>query len=183
MKRLFTILTLLLMLFSCRTHKISQRDLNWQPYKEGDIIVFESNKGEKDTIKIKRIEIYNNPDDPLAIFPNKLQSLFVIADKGILEMDAGKTGVSIHFTIRLGENELKYPNTVLTIKELNKKAEQGKDKYVIEANEFYDNMKDHPFDLRYIYWSKEYGYLGLVFKDNYSWSLISFIRDGKELLQ
>ena len=169
------------MLFSCRTYKISQNDLKWQPYKDGDVLVFESNKGELDTITIRSIEKYTNPDDPLAVFPNKLQSLFVIAQKSVIEMRANKGGTSIHFTIRLGINHLKYPSTVVDVKELeNVKMKEGR--YIIEAKEYYDNMKDVPFDLRYIYWSKEYGYLGLEFKDNYIWSLKSFIRDGKEKL-
>lgn len=181
MKRLIFLFSVLLMLFSCRTYKISQSDLRWQPYRKGDVLIFESNKGEIDTIDVENVEVYTNPDDPLAVFPNKLQSLFVLSQKSILEMSANKGGTSIHFTIRLGNNHLKYPSTVVGVKELESiKMEKGR--YVIEAKEYYDNMKDVPFDLRYIYWSKEYGYLELEFKENYIWTLKSFIRDGKEIL-
>lgn len=181
MKRLGALITVLLMLFSCRTYNISQSDLEWQPYKEGDILTFESSEGERETIEIKNVEVYKNPDDPLAVFPNKLQSVFVIAQKNVFEMNASRKGTAIHFAIRLGNKELKYPSTILGIKELEKIIKEDGN-YVIEAKEFYDNMKDEPFDLRYIYWSKEYGYLGLEFKDKYKWILKSFVRGGKEIL-
>lgn len=183
MKRLIVLFSVLLMLFSCKTYQLSQKDLEWQPYKKGDVLLFESNKGEIDTIDIKNVEVHTNPDDPLSVFPNKLQSLFVIAEKGVLEMKANESGTSVHFTIRLGENKLKYPNVVQSIKEMNGLNKDKNGRYIIEAKEYYDNMRDQSFDLRYIYWSKEYGYLGLEFKENYVWTLKSFVRDGKELLQ
>ncbi len=173
---------MVLMLFSCKTYKISQSDLEWQPYKKGDILIFESNKGEIDTINIKNVEVYTNPNDPLVVFPTKLQTLFVLGENAaVLEFKAGEKSTDIHFILRLGKNNLKYPCTVLDIKEFeNMKMKKGK--YRIEAKEYYDNMKDVPFDLRYIYWSKEYGYLGLEFKENYIWTLKSFVRGGKEIL-
>ena len=53
----------------------------------------------------------------------------------------------------------------------------------IEAKEYYDNMKEFSFDLRYIYWSKELGYLKLEFKDNYVWELKGFLRNGNNILE
>lgn len=182
MKKLIIIFPVLFMLFSCRTYKISQNDLKWQPYKDGDVLVFESNKGELDTITIRSIEKYTNPDDPLAVFPNKLQSLFVIGEKNILKISAGKKGTYVNFEICLGKNNLVYPCTIRSINELQNLKINEKDYIVIEAKEDCENLKNRSFDLRYIYWSKEYGYLGLEFKDNYIWSLKSFIREGKEKL-
>lgn len=183
MKKLIGLFLALFMLFSCKTYKMSENDLKWQPYKKGDVLIFESNKGEIDTVVIKSIETYINPDDPLAVFPNKLQSLFVISERSILEMSAGEKGTYINFTMHLGNNKLKYPNTLRSITEMDEAKKDKNNRYVIEANEYYDNMKDRPFDLRYIYWSKEYGYLGLEFKDNYVWTLMSFIRDGKRFCE
>lgn len=200
MKQVIFLMTMVLMLFSCKTYKLSKSDLEWQPYKIGDKLVFESNKGELDTIKVENIEVHTGADDPLAVLPNKIQTLFVsglyyhkpkkdIMGRmfnttfcNVIEMRANSSGSFIEFTIRLGENELKYPSVVQRIKEMNKLNVDENGRYVIEAKEYYDNMKDRPFDLRYIYWSKEYGYLGLEFKDNYIWALKSFIRDGKEIL-
>lgn len=198
MRHLFTILIISLMLLSCKSYRLSKNDLEWQPYKEGDVLVFVSNKGEADTIQIKNIDIHTNANDPLAIFPTMLQSLFVSgvyyhepkkdimgrmynsSYRDILEMESNNTGSYITFTLHLGNHKLRYPRTLLTIKELGNLKEENC-QYIIEAKEHYDNMKDYPFDLRYIYWSKVYGYLGLEFKDNYVWTLKSFMREGKEI--
>lgn len=182
MKWLIILFPVLFMVFSCTTNKINKNDLEWQPYKEGDVLVFESNKGELDTIDIKSIEVYINPDDPLAVFPKKIESHFVIGQQSILEMTANDENTDIKFTIKLGNNNLKYPGVVVNIQELKKMIPDIHKRYVIVAKEYYDNLKDIPFDLLYIYWSKEYGYLGLEFKGNYIWTLKSFIRDGNEIL-
>jgi len=172
-----------LLFFSCEAYnKLSKSDLEWQPYKEGDKLIFESNRGELDTIQIEEIKIYSNPNDPLAVFPKMRQTLFVIGERSILEMRAGENGSYIEFTVRLGSNNLKYPNVVLNIKEMNEMNQDQNNQYKIEAKEYYDNMKDRVFDLRYIYWSKKWGYMSLKFKDNYEWHLKSFIRDGKNIL-
>lgn len=200
MKQVIFLITMVLMLFSCKRYKLSKSDLEWQPYKIGDKLVFESNKGELDTIKVENIEVHTGADDPLAVLPNKIQTLFVsglyyhkpkkdIMGRmfnttfcNVIEMRANSSGSFIEFTIRLGENELKYPGVVQSIKEMSELSTDESGKYIIKAVESRDNMKDRSFDLRYIYWSKEYGYLGLEFKDNYIWALKSFIRDGKEIL-
>lgn len=186
MKKLI-IISLVLMLFSCRTYKLTKEDLEWQPYKKGDVLVFKSNRGELDTIQIKSVEIHTNPDDPLALFPNKVQSLFVVGKSEILKLHAGKNGHKIEFKIHLGSNDLKSPVTILYLDEdslfyLKEVEYNNKKSYKITAKESRGNMQDRSFDLRYIYWSKEYGYLGFEFKDNYVWALKSFIRDGNEIL-
>ena len=181
-KSIIIILFLPMLILSCKKYKLSDDDLKWQPYKKGDLLIFQSNKGEIDTIQVTEIEIYNNPDDPLAIFPNIIQSLFVNGKKNILELQAGKNGSFIQFTLKLGDNNLKYPGVVKNIKEVFPKT-SSENEFIIEAKEYYDNMKDVSFDLRYIYWSKDYGYLGLEFKDNYIWKLKSFIRNNKYLIK
>ena len=176
-----------IVLFSCNTFKLSQSDLEWQPYKVGDILIFASNKNEFDTVTIENIEKYNNPIDPLAIFPSIIQSVFVCGDNNILKLQADEIGNSVEFELCLGRKEFRCPGTVLFLnqKEIGKleKVRLGnKDVYKIMAIEFYDNMKDAPFDLEYIYWSMQYGYLGLQFKDQNLWELKSFVREGKEIL-
>lgn len=181
LKKIIVLLAIALSMFSCKTYKLSKSDLEWQPYKVGDKLVFKSNKDEMDTIQIKSVEIHNAENDPLALFPSILQSLYVIDNKReILELSSSKPGSNILFSIKLGKNNLKYPSTILSIKEMSI-LETKNGKYIIEATEFYDNMKDVSFDLRYIYWSKEFGYLGIEYSDNYIWTLKSFIRDGEEI--
>jgi hypothetical protein len=166
---------------------LSDSDLRWQPYIEGDILIFESNKREQDTIVIKSIEIHNNPDDPLAVFPNCVQSLFVVGKIELLKLHAGKNGSKVEFKMRIGNNKLRYPGVILylnqdKIDKLIKTKFINKEVYKIEAEESRNNMKGRPFDLQFLYWSKEYGYLGLEFKEEYIWELKSFIRDGQNIL-
>ena len=168
---------------SCSTYKLTESDLEWQPYREGDLLVFKSNLGEIDTIIVRSIETYNNPDDPLAFLPNKIQSLFVNGKQNILELDAGKKESYIHFTLKLGDKNLRCPNIIKSIKELAKKKSGQNEIIEIEATEYYDNLKELNFDLKNIYWSKEYGYIKLEFKNQYNWELQSFIRNGKNLIE
>ncbi len=183
MKKIIVLFSAMFVLNSCGFYKLSKSDLSMQPYKAGDILIFESNKGELDTIEIKEVEVHTNFDDPLDLLPNMVQSLFVVAKYSVLEMRKYKTGAYIYFTIRLGDNDLKYPCMGLSIQELEKLSEKENSKITIKAIQSCDNMKDRPFDLRYIYWSKKYGYLGLEFKDNYVWNLKSFVRDGIEIVK
>jgi hypothetical protein len=186
--RLAIVLVLIIVLFSCRKYRLSDDDLEWQPYRVGDLLIFESSKGELDTIEIKNVDAHYHPDDPLSILPSSHESLFVIdRSSGILTLKTEKSGSYVVFDLRLGNNTLKYP--VVTL-DLNKKEIDqlevtqfiAKNVYKIVAKESFSNLKDRPFDLRYIYWSKEYGYLGLEFKDGYTWKLKSFARAGENLL-
>lgn len=201
MKQAIILTALIFMLFSCNTYKLTDADLEWQPYKVGDMLVFESSKGELDTIKVENIEVLTGADDPLSVLPNKIQTLFVsglyyhkpkkdimgrmfsTTSCSVIGMRANSSGSFIEFTIRLGENELKYPGVVQSIKEMSELNTDESGRYIIEAKEYYDNMKDRPFDLRYIYWSEKHGYLGLEFKNNYVWTLKSFIRGGEEMIR
>jgi hypothetical protein len=99
------VITLLLMIagfFSCKSYELSEGDLAWQPYKVGDLLVFGSNKGDIDTVTIKSIEIYNNFDDQLAFFSNRIQTFFVNSEVEFLKIYAGKNGTKIKLNIRLG---------------------------------------------------------------------------------
>lgn len=178
MKKAILLLSLMALLFSCRKYRLSESDLEWQPYEKGDKLVFESTKGELDTIQIESIEEHINPDDPLAIFPNMIQSLFVLEERAFLQLRAGEKETYIHFEIHLGKNKFNYPRIVKSVNELNQLKKTGTNKYIIKAEEYYYNLKGKDFDLRYIHWDKEYGYIKLEFEDSYSWHLKSFLRNG-----
>lgn len=172
-------------IFSCKTYKLSKNDLEWQPYKIGDTLIFESNQFETDTIVIKTIEIHSAAVGPLDIFPNIIQTLYVSGCEGgsILEMEASNKGVLITFSLNeLGNDFTKYPTTVFEIKKLIKMQAEENTNYKIKAEEYYDNMKKYQYDLQYFYWSKNYGYLSFEFKNNYLWRLKSFIRNGKNII-
>lgn len=189
MKQILIILIIGLLMFSCKNYRLSKSDLEWQPYKVGDKLIFQSNKGELDTIYIKSIELHRAEDDPLTIFPNIFETQYVNGKRKILlSIGASSNGNSyISFNLTLGKTYMRNPTMYFELKEIepsnHKQSFDRFSKYFkIKAIEQASNMKEHPFDLRYIYWSKEYGYLGLEFKDDYIWTLKSFVRNGKELL-
>ena len=171
------------LLLSCSSYKLSEHDLDWQPYRKGDLLIFKSNTEEIDTIKVRSVETYNNPDDPLAFFPNSIESIFVSGEQNILELQAGKNCSFIHFTLKLGDKNLKYPNVVISVKELDQNQSNNNEIVVIKANEYYDNLKDLKFDLKSIYWSKEFGYIKMEFNNEYFWELQSFVRGEKNLMK
>jgi hypothetical protein len=185
--RIVILSVLIMSLFSCRKYRLSDSDLVWQPYKVGDQLIFESNRGERDSITIKSIETHTNPDDPLAVFPSNKETLFVVDNAEILKLEAEKNGSYVQFRLRLGDNSLVSPWVLLDlnrteIDRLEITDFSNKKVYKIMAKESKESLKDRPFDLRYIYWSKEYGYLGLEFKDGYIWKLKSFNRDKENIL-
>lgn|GEM_PF-5583893 len=133
-----------------------------------------------DTIGVERVAKYLNPEDPLSLRPIRVQSLFVIADRDLLEIDAYEHDSDVRFRIRLGEDDLLYPSTAYTVSELDA-MEAVNDIIKIPAIQSYDNLKGLPFDLRYFVWHKKYGYVGLGFEDGFSWKLTSFVRRGEEI--
>lgn len=192
MKIIYIILCIILVVSfftSCRTDRLSKEDLKWQPYKEGDSLIFESNKNELKTIVVESIESHINPTDPLDVFPEKYETLFVTGKDvpvGIIKINAGKEeGGRIYFELdNLSENTLWHPNTIYSIGEIKKMKTEylsNKEVYKIEAIQSSDNLKDIPFDLRYIYWSKEYGYVKFEYENDYEWELKSLIRDGIDI--
>jgi len=78
-------LIVLCFIIGCKKHKLSKEDLKWQPYKEGDLLIFKSSKNKLDTIFITNIESFTNPGDHLAINPTYHQSLFVNGDVSLSE--------------------------------------------------------------------------------------------------
>lgn len=183
------ILVFTLALFlSCKTYRLSKQDKEWLPYKVGDTLIFESNHGEVDTVSIDKIESYINPTDPLDVFPTKVQTLFVAGKRTpIMSLNAVMDGAYIEFRLRLGKDKMKYPVMNMWISDIKDSTDivnfyNFKDCYRITAIQRADNLKDTPIDLRYIYWSKKNGYLGLELNDEYIWILRQFRREGKDIL-
>lgn len=188
MKRTGVFLLLASLGFSCTIYRLSKRDLAWQPYKVNDLLIFESSKGEIDSIKINGVEKYSNPDDPLDVFPNNDQTLFVSVVQGsILRLDATKDGSYIKFELQLRSKFHEYVCDIPAIA-LGRIGKQevvvfnGTEAFKVEVGEKCYFEKNKPQGLLYIYWSKKYGYVGLEFKDGYVWRLRSLTRSGNNLL-
>ncbi len=188
--KLICALFMCLLFISCTRYTLSEKDLEWQPYEVADRLIFISDKGEIDTIVIDQVHIVSNADDPLSIYPNMNQTIFIGVENRrpstIIELHASKYGKFIDFNLQLGNNDLKY--TCFNIKigkvELTQQPfSQYQNVYQIPVEQSCNTTRKYPFDIRYIYWSMEYGYVGMEFKNGYTWTLQSFYRGGVELLQ
>jgi hypothetical protein len=181
MTRLFAIFSILFLITSIfKTYRISKSDLKWQPYKVGDVLVFESSEGRKETIEIKDIDKRTNPLDPLTLYPRS-QSVFV---ETILKLKAWESGTYIDLKIHFRESKFLYHgSTNLKIEEFEKYFEPSKEDARIEDFDLRTNLDREDVILKSIYWSKKFGYLEIEYKDNYSWKLISFKRKGKEIFK
>ncbi|MEQ8626121.1 hypothetical protein [Ekhidna sp.] len=184
----------LVLLMSCAKsrNELSDEGLLRQPYKVGDILVFQSDSSEVDTIEVDKLTRVENADDPLDPFPNLNQTLFVEARKynrggsSILTLTTTRSGTYFRFNYRPDRSKV-YPGIVQSLKGLdsliiNDTSGICTDCFRIPAIENFDNMKNRPFDLSGITWSQSLGYFMFEFKDGSTWTLTSFLRDKEDLL-
>ncbi|MDC9721439.1 MAG: hypothetical protein PSN34_01535 [Urechidicola sp.] len=193
-------------LTSCKKHSFTKSDLEWQPYEIGDILIFESNRKEVDTIFITDISTYSNPEDQLGIFSDYHETLFVSGEVtllnpkidifkrpyyrdgiNLLKMYASEES-SIKFNLAKIGDTLSYPTTNISLDSLKYKMKYSpkikltniNDEVVkITTKDYYFDMK---FDLATFYWSKKFGYVRYDFKNNYYWTLQKFIRNDENIL-
>ncbi len=190
---------LLISLVGCKEFKLSTDDLKWQPYEVDDILVFESNTGEVDSIKIKSIDSYLNPKDPLAVFPNEHEVLFVNGKLlnlnkdyknwnhvNLLNLTSSKE-TWMTFNLNKMSDSLQYAEAKYSVDQLNefygnKKLINDCIKDIIELKPNYTGGLDYEYDLKTYWWSKKYGYIRYSFKNGYYRELKKFIRNGKNIL-
>lgn len=183
---------------SCNKFKLSENDLNWQPYKVGDILVFKSNKAEIDSIYITEVESHSNPEDYLAVFSDEHEILFVSGELSKSdESNYNNRSVSLISMFADGNSEMRfefkkindsfqYPTTIVPIDSMKYMMMNNKKEFlhlndVIEiiANDYYFEGE---YDLQKFYWSKKYGYVSYNYNNGISWKLEKFIRNGKNIL-
>ena len=185
----------ILILTGCKKYTFSSKELQWQPYKAGDILIIESNEKTIDTIWIKEIEVYSNPNDNLALLPDYVETMFVSGeykpqyvnqkinnDKKyfveLLKLNSQEKSY-INFSLSQPKSNISYPSVLCYISDLKNKFEQKKKNIIeIKANDINDIQTDGKSFL----WSKNYGYLKYNFNDGSFWELKEFIRDGKNIL-
>jgi len=195
-----TLLLILIMTFtSCKVYKLKQNDFEWQPYKKGDILIFENSNGNTDTINVNISNTRNSKTiSPYNIFDEKYQ---VNSSRGELNNTEPTIVESkqILFKRQLSlihisrEND----NAYIGFSEYNPPA--NFDIYVpikeMSAFRYQDNLLGEYFKivdidkysggfsakLSSLLFSKKYGYLKFEFKDSSSVNLKEFIRDGKSL--
>ncbi|CAL2085507.1 hypothetical protein [Tenacibaculum sp. 190524A05c] len=161
---------------------LSKQDYYWQPYKKNDLLVFESNKGMLDTLKVSKIELQNMPSDPLDILPTRIETLHVYvskikngADDGflhkILEVSPYKkdtTLVDYSFSFKTasfynhdGSSEKKKAKENFGLRE---------PVYVIISNDSTFLKRDNYVDK--LYWSKSKGILGYDMRKGDKWRIL-----------
>lgn len=202
-KETFLVGLLIFSMFGCEKYSLPKSIDDWQPYKVGDIIVFESNEGGIDTVSIKKIHNSYMVDDNLSAFPDKHQNIVAIGEVTLNEPITTSLGNQIfkeeisllslyadesiyfNFDFKRPSDGLNYPSTALTFLELKtlleKKEASNFNSTDIEAVNQYESVIQ--YDLKKFWWSKRYGYTRFDFKNGDYLKLIKFIREGKNILE
>jgi hypothetical protein len=178
---------------SCgKTIKLADEDFKWIPYKGSEILVFNSNTGDSDTLFLLGVGRESVPSDPLDFFPTKLDHFSIGAkhsdpsppsgnhrylESDFLNLSVGEDKepyLSIHFTAK---NAWFYGGSFLDLKDLDTikqvtldtKAKRFTDIIIIrpESDEYYDRSNF----ITNLYWSKSQGLIRYDKKDGSYWEL------------
>ena len=179
---------LLIILFIQSCSSISYE---FNPYRNGDLLIFKDIHNNLDTVEILTTEIYTNGVDPLStsvygqtliVTANYSSPKFGSDEKIVGEyfsINKPSDYIYFHFKFQLKQakfygNSLKFTE-YRALKKLNflSRGYTFKDVVKIESdnNEY---AKEKNF-INYLYWSKEWGYVKAVLADN-EWVLIKRIR-------
>lgn len=164
--------------------------------------MFESNTNHVDTIFVREINSYRNPEDHLAISTNYHTTYFITGEISlihsftssignkvkqdyvdILKLSSGKEDDYLILNFKKRRDTLSYSEVTLKISELKSKFENKAKYESIEIDATSYNDMPFNYDLKSILWSKEFGYTKYEFKNGHSWSLIEFIRNDKNILK
>ena len=182
---------LLFMTSSCKSYKLTRDDLKWNPYKGNEILVFQNDNGDIDTIFVISVERLKNPDDPLAVSPNYHESVEVMVKH------SDPTPPNDHRYLQspfLKLYSAKDKNTLINFALTAKNAWFYSGKYnkneleklataeLVTKNFKYDDvLRLVPKSMEYferdefittVYWSKKDGYVRFDLKNGVYWELI-----------
>lgn len=153
----------------------------WQPYQQGDSLLFFNNKGDSIRCGIYSIRSFSNPSDPLLLLNHRIYSTFVSTT------DFLDAIINIHEELGVKTIYFEPPFQRGRIRIIeNEKNQENLDS--IKYNQM-DLLKisPHPKDVKIepyqkmIYWSSQYGYVKIFYSDNVVWELMEFKRNGKTL--
>lgn len=189
LKLVFIFCSLILILSSCGT-KLKKDDTKYIPYDGNEILVFQSNKNELDTIFLTGISKFNACYDPLSLFKPACDGKKLsckrsdpnydryFTDKSLMSISKIKNETFIGFDIKLRhswfygkefmdiENFKKLPNSELKIGD-----KIFNDVKIIEADNSYIERENY---VERFYWSVSQGFLGLD-QRNRNWRLLKII--------
>lgn len=192
MFRVMSIIILMLHTLGCtKTDKLNADDLKWNPYKGGEVLVFNSNQGDTDTIFVKSIEKAKAVNDNLAIFPKHHEILNVSVQHTDPTPPNRAQGYSEDFFFDLYATNDK--NTIISFDLMAKNAWFYADSYYKNELEklpittlssknftYTDVIKLEPQSQEFyerdefvtvVYWSKSKGYIRYDLKNGVYWEL------------
>lgn len=202
MTRYLVFIFILILSCSDKTY-LSDDDLNWQPYKPYDELIFESNKGELFKIYIGTTDKNFGANDHLDIFPDYSETIAVtgeytlidpyessigeivrVENISLLYIGSGSNQPSIRFDFSKEKSSF-YGKNWFKIKELENREIISKYNFndVLVIEDSLKNYYHRDNHITRIYWSKKYGYIGYDQKNNYSWRLKKFIRGNKNIIE
>jgi len=166
-----------------RTKKLTENEKSAIPYKTNDILVFQSNQSELDTLRINEITIREHPPNLGDMFWAKnVEILRVQSDKDCKNCDEIITvakqnftsETSISFDIILNGKRYYHRTDFKTLNELKP------EKLIISGIELNDvvlinrkSEKTHSGHIDGIYWSKSKGIVRIEINSDYHWELIN----------
>lgn len=186
-RNLITILTSISLIACGKDFKIDEKDFDIVPYQGNEILIFESDKHDRDTIFLVGIENYSTPFGSMELFSDEHEIYRVktkrtdpnydryLEGKSLIELVAGEGGTSIRFDIAM-KRSWYYGKYVfdksefekIPMTELNIKSSNYNDVKVIESDGSYQERDNYA---ERFYWSVENGFLGLDRRDE-KWRLI-----------
>ncbi|AEA45657.1 hypothetical protein [Fluviicola taffensis] len=195
MENCLLILSILPVFLCCKSSNLDDSELNFNPYKKNDVLIFESNLGERDSLRIRQVINMKNNAAQMTLNPDKLVTLLVEADYSeayltidnyfepveihILEINkVNKEPALVQFNLDLSEAVF-YPKYNQKIEDVLK---QTKYKMKIGGKKYDDIVIIKPESNEYasrehfiskIYWSLKYGYVRYDLLNGKKWELVN----------
>jgi len=154
---------------------LSREAKNWIPYESGQIIIFKSNKGNTDSLKILSVNSYINPEDPLAVSSRKHETItidakvpnrwtnpmgtsFRYSEQTILELNANKRNATCKVSFKPNKHYFKSAESDISqisyvTKVIGARSFDEVTTFACNSGVFCE--KDNSIDS--ILWSKQYG--------------------------
>jgi hypothetical protein len=168
---------------------LTERDIVWNPYSAGQVLIFQSNDGAIDTIAITQVEDKRFPDGLGAETNERLRVLAKLNNRSNSKVSSEvrflyivaktpKDSSQIDFELSIGNGA--FWGKYFSIPELEEYKEEYLElpyKTFTDVIRVDDNSSQiyRPNDIATIFWSKSAGYVKCEKKDGTTWELLNII--------